>query len=141
MCVQQGNLYSFSQIPAGGLAATLRPGLRWATITSAAAILATTCHLWYRKDPSIFSAIAWTYGHAGLQLYFIGLAVTACTWWNGPRFTWYVADLTVAYVHSTALLQAMLVAALAVPLPLIVIVLQKGLLFISDQFRLCGAQH
>jgi len=139
--VQQGNLYSFSQIPAGGLAATLAPGLRWAAATLVTAIPATTCLLWCRKDRSVFSAIAWTYGHAGLQLYFIGLAVSACTWWNGPRFTWYVADLTVAYVHSTALLQAILVAALAVPLPLIVIVLQQGLLFISDQFELRRAQR
>jgi hypothetical protein len=139
--VYQGNVYSFSRVPPGGLAATLTPSLRRAVATSTIGILVVACQLWRERERSIFSAIVRTYGHAGLQLYFLAVAVSACAWWNGPWFTWRVADLTVAYVHSTILLQAMLVAALAIPLPITVIVLQQGVLFMRERYEHYRAQR
>ena len=54
-------------------------------------------------------------------------------------FTWYIGDLTLGYAHYTLLLQTMLVAALAIPLPIVVVALQKGLIFVSDRFERRGA--
>ncbi|MBC7262350.1 MAG: hypothetical protein H5T63_10075, partial [Chloroflexi bacterium] len=72
------------------------------------------------------------YGYALLQLYFIGLLVGACTLWNGPRFTWYLPNLTITYVQVIILMQAMLIAALSIPLPIPVLIVQKSLLALSD---------
>ena len=133
--VHQGGVYSFSRVPAEGLAATLMLNLRHAGLSLVAGSLIMVWQLWRERECSIRSAILRTYSHAGLQLYFVGLAVSACTLWNGSVFTWYIADLTLAYAHWTLLLQTMLVAALAIPLPIVVVALQKGLIFVSDRFE------
>jgi hypothetical protein len=130
--LQQGNAYSFSRIPSGGLAATLGPSLEWAAIALAAGALIVTLMTWRQQERSIFAVVMQTYVYVALQLYFIGLLIGACTWWNGPLFTWYLPSFTVAYVHFVALMQAMLIAAMATVLPLVVVVVQRGLLAASD---------
>ncbi len=132
--VSQGNLYSFSRIPAGGLAETLNPSLQRAVTSLAAGALIVVWRTWREQERSIFAVIMRTYGYAALQVYIIGLMVGACTWLNGPRFTWYLPNFTVAYVHFATLLQAMLVAAMAIPLPIIVVTLQRLVLAISDHY-------
>jgi len=136
--VRQGGVYSFSRVPAGGLAATLMLNLRHAGLSLVAGSVIVVWQLWRERERSIRSAILRTYRHAGLQLYFVGLAVSACTLWNGAVFTWYIADLTLAYAHWMLLLQTMLVAALAIPLPIVIVALQKGLIFVSDRFERHG---
>jgi len=74
-----------------------------------------------------------TYSYAAQQLYLVGLLIAACTWWNGPLFTWYLPSFTIAYVHFATLMQAMLIAALAIGLPIMVVILQRGLLAITDR--------
>ena len=137
--VNHGGVYSFSRIPVEGLEAMLTVNLRHAGLSLAAGSLMVVWQLWRDRERSIRSAILRTYSHAGLQLYFIGLAVGACTLWNGSVFTWYIADLTLGYAHYTLLLQTMLVAALAIPLPIVIVALQKGLIFVSDRFERRGA--
>ncbi len=139
--LQQGNVYSFSRIPDDGLAATLTPSLRRAAIALAAGALIITWRTWRERERSIFAVTMRTYGYAALQLCFVGLVIGLCTWWNGPRFTWYLPDLAVAYVHFATLLQAMLIAAMAIPLPIAVVILQRGLLAISDWYAADRALH
>ena len=130
--LRQGNVYSFSRIPAAGLAATLNPSLQRAALAMAAGALIIIWRTWREQERSIFAVIIRTYGYAALQLYFIGLVVGGCTWWNGLRLTWYLPDFTVAYVHFATLMQAMLIAAIAIPLPIVVVIVQRTLLAISD---------
>lgn len=137
--VNQGGVYSFSRVPAEGLEAMITVNLRHAGLSLTAGSLIVVWQLWRDRERSLGSAILRTYRHAGLQLYFVGLAVSACTLWNGPVFTWYIADLTLGYAHCTLLLQAMLVAALAIPLPIVIVALQKGLISVSDRFERHGA--
>jgi len=128
----QGNVYSFSRIPDAGLAATLTPNLTRAAIALVAGGLIITWRTWRERERSIFALTMRTYSYALLQLYFIGLIIAFCTWLNGPRFTWYIPDLTIAYVHFVTLLQALLVAAMSILLPIAIIILQRGLLALSD---------
>jgi hypothetical protein len=80
----------------------------------------------------VFNVVVRSHGFAALQLVWIGLLLAACTWWNGYRFTWYLADFAIAYVQLVSLVQAMCVAALAIALPAPMAIAHKLLLFISD---------
>jgi hypothetical protein len=130
--LQQGNIYSFSRIPSGGLAATLGPSLERAAIALAAGAPIITLMTWRQQERSIFAVLMQTYVYVALQLYFIGLLIGACTWWNGPLFTWYLPSFTLAYIHFAALMQAMLIAVMAIVLPTVVVIVQRGLLAVSD---------
>jgi hypothetical protein len=130
--LQQGNTYSFSRIPSGGLAASLGPSLERAAVALAAGALIITLMTWRRQERSIFAVMKQTYLYVALQLYLIGVLIGACAWWNGAFFTWYLPSFTVAYVHFTALMQTMLIAAMATVLPLVVVIVQRGLLAASD---------
>lgn len=131
--LRQGNTYSFSRIPTDGLAATLEPSLRRAAIALAVGALIIIWLTWRERERSTFAVVMRTYGYAALQLYLVGLLIAACTWWNGPLFTWYLPSFTVAYMHFATLMQAMLIAALAIVLPVMVVILQRGLLAITDR--------
>jgi hypothetical protein len=131
--MQQGNSYSFTHVPAGGLAATWVPSLQRAAIALCAGGIIVIWQAWRDQESSIFAVILRTYSYAALQLYFVGLVVAACTFWNGLRFSWYLPDFTVAYVHLTVLMQFMAVALLAVPLPLLIVPLQRGLLALAQR--------
>jgi hypothetical protein len=128
----QGNTYSFSRVPTGGLAATFRPSLEYAAVALGAGALIITLRTWREQERSVFAVVMRTYGYASLQLYFVGLLVGACTWWNGPLLRWYLPSLTLAYVHFAALMQAMLIAGMALVLPAVVVILQRALLVITD---------
>ncbi|MGQ9493786.1 MAG: alkaline phosphatase family protein [Anaerolineae bacterium] len=130
--LHQGNAYSFSRIPAGGLAATLNPSLRRAAISLAIGGLIVVWRTWHERERSAFAVTLSSYGYALLQLYFIGLLLGACTLWNGLSFTWYLPNLTIAYVQFMTLMQSMLIAVMSILLPIPVVILQKALLAISD---------
>jgi hypothetical protein len=130
----QGNNYSFSQIPVGGLAATFAPSLQRAAVATSIGAVLIVWREWAQKERSIFAVVMRTYGYAGLQLYLIALLIGACTWWNGPQFSWYLPSFTIAYVQFAGLMQAMLVGILAVLLPIPVVILQRALLAISTRY-------
>jgi hypothetical protein len=132
--LRQGNAYSFSRIPAQGLAATVEPSLRRAAIALVAGALVMLWRVWRERERSTYAVVMRTYGYAGLQLCVMGLFMGACYWWNGPQFSWYLASFTIAYVHFTLLLQAMLVAALAIPLPIATAILHRVLLLVTDRY-------
>jgi hypothetical protein len=128
----QGGNYSFSRIPAAGLAATLNPSLRRAAISLAAGGLLVALWMWHEREHSLSEVIQSGYVYALAVLWWIGLPIAACTWWSGLRFTWYIPNLTVAYVEFVVLEQAMLTAAMAIVLPFPVLVVQQVLLAPSD---------
>ena len=128
----QGGTYSLSRMPAGGLAATVKPGLYRAALALAVGGLLMALWLWYERQRSFFAVIKTSYQYTLVVLYWIGLPIIACSVWNGPRFTWYIPSLTVAYVQFMLLIQAMVTAGLAVVLPLPVWIVQRLLLAWSD---------
>ncbi len=132
--LRQGNAYSFSRIPAQGLVATLEPSARRAAIALAAGALIILWRVWSERQRSTYAVMMRTYGYSGLQLCAIGLLTGACYWWNGPQFGWYLASFTIGYVHFALLMQAMLVAALAIPLPIAVAILHRVLLLLTDRY-------
>jgi hypothetical protein len=131
--LQQGGTYSFSRMPAGGLAATVAPSARRAAIALALGALVIAFSGWRRRERSAFAVMMLAYDYALLQLFFIGLLVAACTWWNGPLFFWYLPSFAVAYLHFASLMQALLIATMAILFPIAVAILQRGLLSISDR--------
>lgn len=142
----QGNRYSFTHIPAEGLAATFTPSLQRAVAAVGIGALLIVWREWGKKERSIFAVVMRSYGYAGLQLYLIALLVGVCTWWNGSQFSWYLPDFTIAYIQYAALMQAMLVGMVAVLLPIPVVILQRALLAISTRYsptarRRQGAAH
>jgi hypothetical protein len=130
--LRQGNVYTFSRIPVGGFSATLEPSLQRAVLATAAGALLLVLKMWHERERSVFNVVVRSHGFAALQLVWIGLLLAACTWWNGYRFTWYLADFAIAYVQLVSLVQAMCVAALAIALPAPMAIAHKLLLFISD---------
>jgi hypothetical protein len=130
----QGNEYTFSRIPLNSLASTLHPSLVRAAICVGVGALVIVWHAWREDERSIFAVLVYSYGYGALLVYLVGLVAVACTLWNGVRFAWYVPNLQVAFVQCGALLQLMLVAALAIPLPIVIVGLQRLLLAIGDRY-------
>jgi len=130
--LRQGNVYSFSHIPAGGFAALLNPSLKRAAICLVVGGLIVLWRTWHEQERSASAVALCSYGYALLQLYFIGLLLGACTLWNGWRFTWYLPNLTITYLQIVSLMQAMLIAVLSIPLLIPLCILQRGLLALSD---------
>lgn len=128
----QGGVYSFSRMPAGGLAATLQPSLRRAVVSLALGGLLVVLWLWRERQRSLSQVILSTYVYALAVLYWIGLPIALWTAWSGQHFTWYIPDFTLSYVHFALLEQGMWTAALCIVLPLPVLILQQGLLALSD---------
>lgn len=130
--LHQGGAYSFSRMPAGGLAATLEPSLRRAAFCLAVGGLLMVLWTWVERERSPFEVIRSTYAYALAVLYWIGLPVAACVAWDGQRFSWYIPNLTLSYVHFALLEQGMWTALLAIVLPLPVLIMQRLLLALSD---------
>jgi hypothetical protein len=128
----QGGDYSFSRIPASGLAATLDPSLRRTAFSLAVGGLLVALWMWHERQRSPFEVIRSGYVYSLALLWWIGLPIAACTWWSGLRFTWYVPNLTLAFVQFAVLEQGMLTAALAIVLPLPVLIAQRVLLALGD---------
>jgi len=128
----QGGIYSFSRIPASGLAATLDSGLRRAAFSLAAGGLLVALWMWHERQRSPLEVIRSSYVYSLAVLWWIGLPLAACTWRSGLRFTWYIPNLTQVFVQFAALEQGMLTAALAIVLPLPVLIVQRVLLALSD---------
>ena len=134
LLVQEGRLYSFSDLPAEGLAATLEPSLQRAILSLGAGAMIVTWRAWREKERSAFDVLMRAYGYAGLLLALIAVAIGVFAWYNGPRFDWHLPSFAIAYVQFVALIQAMLTAAIAIPMPFAVVALQRILLAITDRY-------
>jgi hypothetical protein len=65
-------------------------------------------------------------------IYFLGLQVAIGYWLNGPTVTWYLPDLTVFFLHFSALVQSSMVAAISVFLPVAVLPIYWVALLVSS---------
>jgi hypothetical protein len=138
--LREGHLYSFSNIPPGGLATTLQPSIPRAAICLAlgAAVVA-----WRARREGVqapFSVVVRSYGYGASVLFWIASLLAAATLVNGPRFSWHLPSFVLAYVQFVALMQAMVVAILSIALPLFVLPLYGGLRAATHQMLSAGAK-
>ncbi len=133
--VRDGNSYTFSRLGAGGFAALLQPSIRYAVIAATVGAAVVTLRLLLRKERSGISVLLHAYGYGILQLYFLAVAAGLLAWWIGPVFQWYVPNLALAFILVIILMQAMLVALLSIPVPAVILLLQRFLWWILRQAR------
>jgi len=134
LLVQEGSLYSFSDLPANGLAATLEPSLLRAALSLCAGAVIVTWRAWQEKERSAFDLLMRTYGYAALLMALLAVATGTFAWYNGPRFDWHLPSFTIAYVQFVTLTQAMFTAVAAIPMPIAVVVVQRLLLAFTDRY-------
>jgi hypothetical protein len=131
--LQQGHLYSWSDLPREGLPAAILPSLQRTALALAAGALLVLWRTWRDRQWRACSVVRRSFAYAGLNLTAVGLGIGACTWYNGVVFDWYLADLTVAYIHIMLLLQAMWIAVLALPLALALLTANHLLMWRSER--------
>lgn len=116
-----GGTYSFSQIPPGELAAQLTPTLRQAIVALGIGALLAMRGLW--RERSAFEIAKQTLGMALMSVVLVSGGIALCTWWSGVRFSWYIPNLTVAFVQYSLLIQTMWFSLVGALLPLPVVLL------------------
>ncbi len=111
-----GGSYSFSQTAPGELAAQLAPTLANAAVALGVGALLIIWGL--RREKDLFQVAKQVLALALISLVLIAGGVALCFVWNGERFTWYIPNLTAAFLHYSLLVQAMWFAFVGVFLPL-----------------------
>jgi len=117
--IREGNVYS-PNIPRP-VEPFLAESLRQVAIALAVGLAVTLSWLWYERERSLLDVAQSLYGFSFAVIYFLGIQVAIGYWLNGPTVTWYLPDLTLFFLHFSALVQAAMVAAILVFLPLAVV--------------------
>lgn len=112
----QGGTYSFSQTPPDELAAQLTPTLRDAMWALGIGALLVLRGLWHER--SLFLVAKQVLATVLLSLVLVSGGIALCTWWSGVRFSWYIPNLTLAFVQYSLLVQAMWFSLVGALLPL-----------------------
>jgi len=119
LSIREGNVYS-PNIPRP-VEPFLMESLRRVAIALAAGLVVTLLWLWYERERSLLDVTQSVYGFSLAVIYFLGVQVAIGYWLNGPTVTWYLPDLTLFFLHFSALVQSSMVAALSVFLPVAVL--------------------
>lgn len=117
--IQEGNVY-VPNIPRP-VEPFLVESLRRVAIALAGGLAVALGWLWYEREKSLLAVAQAVYSFAFAVLYFLGVQVAIGYWLNGSKVTWYLPDLTLFFVHFSALVQAAMVTAIAVFLPLAIV--------------------
>ena len=117
--IREGNVYS-PNIPRP-VEPFLVESLRRVAIALAAGLVVTLLWLWYERERSLLDVTQSVYGFSLAVIYFLGFQAAIGYWLNGPTVTWYLPDLTLFFLHFSALVQSSMVAALSVFLPVAVL--------------------
>jgi hypothetical protein len=117
--IREGNVYS-PNIPRP-VEPFLEESLRRVVIALAAGLVVTLGWLWYERERSLLGVAQSVYGFSLAVIYFLGVQVAIGYWLNGPTVAWYLPDLTLFFLHFSALVQSSMVAALSVFLPVAVL--------------------
>jgi hypothetical protein len=117
--IREGNVYS-PNIPRP-VEPFLEESLHWVVIALAVGLVVTFLWLWYEWEKSLLDVAQSVYGFSLAVIYFLGVQVAIGYWLNGPTVTWYLPDLTVFFLHFSALVQSSMVAAISVFLPVAVL--------------------
>jgi hypothetical protein len=91
------------------------------TVALAVGLVVTLGWLWYEREKSLLDVNQSVYGFSFAVIYFLGIQVAIGYWLNGPTVTWYLPDLTLYFLHFSALVQSSMVAAISVFLPVAVL--------------------
>ena len=117
--IREGNVYS-PNIPRP-VEPFLEESLRRVAIALAAGLVVTLLWLLYERERSLLDVAQSVYGFSFAAIYFLGVQVAIGYWLNGPTVTWYLPDLTLFFLHFSALVQSSMVAAISVFLPVAVL--------------------
>jgi hypothetical protein len=117
--IREGNVYS-PNIPRP-VEPFLEESLRRVVIALAAGLVVTLGWLWYERERSLLGVAQSICGFALVVIYILGVQVAVGYWLNGPTVTWYLPDLTLFFLHFSALVQSSMVAAISVFLPVAVL--------------------
>jgi hypothetical protein len=117
--IREGNLYS-PNIPRP-VEPFLEESLRRVALALAVGLVVTLVWLWYERERSLLDVVQSVYGFSFAVLYFLGVQIAIGYWLNGPTVTWYLPDLTLFFLHFSALVQSSMVAALSAFLPVAVL--------------------
>jgi len=117
--IREGNVYA-PNIPRP-VEPFLEESLRRVAIALAPGLVVTLLWLWYERERSLLGVAQSVYGFSFAVIYFLGLQAAVGYWLNGPTVTWYLPNLTLFFLHFSALVQAAMVAASSVFLPVVVL--------------------
>ena len=131
--IREGNVYS-PNIPRP-VEPFLEESLRRVAIALAAGLVVTLLWLWYERERSLLDVTQAVYGFSFAVIYFLGVQVAIGYWLNGPRVTWYLPDLTLFFLHFSALVQSSIVAAISVFLPVAVLPFYGLALLVRSRLR------
>jgi hypothetical protein len=129
--IWEGNVYS-PNIPRP-VEPFLEESLRRVAIALAAGPVVTLLWLWYERERSLLDVAQSVYGFSFAVIYFLGVQVAIGYWLNGPTVTWYLPDLTLFFLHFSALVQSSMVAAISVFLPVVVLPIYWVVLLVSSR--------
>ncbi len=99
----------------------LAESLRRVVIALAVGLTVALGWLWYERERSLLAVAQAVYSFAFAVLYFLGIQVAFGYWLNGPTVTWHLPDLTLFFLHFSALVQCSMVAAISAFLPVAVL--------------------
>jgi hypothetical protein len=117
--IQEGNIYA-PNIPRP-VEPFLEESLRRVAIALPTGLVVTLLWLWHEREKSLLDVTQSVYGFSFAVIYFLVIQVAIGYWLNGPTVTWYLPDLTLFFLHFSALVQSSMVAAISVFLPVAVL--------------------
>lgn len=131
--IREGNIYS-PNIPRP-VEPFLEESLRRVIIALSAGLVVTLLWLWYERERSLLDVAQSVYGFSFAAIYFLGVQVAIGYWLNGPTVTWYLPDLTLFFLHFSALVQSAMVAAVSVFLPVVVLPIYGVALLVRSRLK------
>ena len=117
--LHQGGLYSFSTL--SSIDSFLLQTARRVALASAVGAVIVLWRLIREHEGSALGVIRASLGYSLLVIYLLGCQAAVTYWLNGFRWTWYVPDMTIAFVQISALAQAILSAAVGAILPIVLL--------------------
>jgi len=113
----------------------LEESLHRVAIALPTGLVVTLLWLWYEREKSLLDVAQSVYGFSFAVIYFLLIQVAIGYWLNGPTVTWYLPDLTLFFLHFSALVQSSMVAAISVFLPVAVLPIYGVALLISSRLK------
>jgi len=131
--IREGNVYS-PNVPRP-VEPFLEESLCQAAISLAVGLVVTLSWLWYERERSLLDVVRSVYGFSFAVIYFLGVQVAIGYWLNGPRVTWYLPNLTLFFLHFSALVQSSMVAAISAFLPVAVLPIYWVALLVRSRLK------
>jgi hypothetical protein len=131
--IQEGNIYA-PNIPRP-VEPFLEESLHRVAIALPTGLVVALLWLWHERERSLLDVTQSVYGFSFAVIYFLVIQVAIGYWLNGPTVTWYLPDLTLFFLHFSALVQSSMVAAISVFLPVVVLPIYGVALLIRSRLK------